>query len=495
MANVYSAAVTNVPVLKHRQSKVFSLPFLSFWLACLCVGISYLLLVCVKRDEYALRTISIGCMVLVAFSFHLLVRNAWRDPFHPDILLTVGHLVQFVIPSVIFATGFFDEVLYPHTRQVRPFFPEMLLAVLLAQMVFNIPFCLKRTQKKNIIKETKKKWPLFIVLLATVVWACRFFIVFTGSYFHSGHSDFMGVSTLYSPLAIFNSLGRIVTAYAALRMFGVGGSRKIMLPSIYIIFEIAWHLLSGKREGLIIALLCIILCYILVRRKIPAHHLLVFFFVLFVGVPFLQYLRQSTGKQFDNRGISVKVAVKEALEKQEQSNTKKSLNIVLDRLNDGQFAAGCFRSVPDSVPFLCGRTYKYIFWIPIPRVLYHDRPQFIVNYDSLIRPWVTWTSAPVTTVGEAYLNFGWLAIPVVFFLLGLVYRFMDSIFKSRLSCAEAAILIFFSTLVIRMPVSPAVSHLSWMVKVLILLAGCRILSRIKFLYFSSTSPKGSLTTK
>ena len=478
--NVYSAAVTNVHFLKHGQSKVFPLAFLSFWLGCLCIGISYLLLIWIEREEYALRTLSIGSLALLVFSFHLLVRNTLRDPFHPDILLTVGHLVQFVIPSVIFATGLFDEVLYPHTRQVRTFFPEMLFAILLAQTVFNLPFCLKQTQKKNIIKETKKKWPLFIVLLATVVWACRFFIVFTGSYFHGGSSDFMNISTLYSPLAIFNSLGTIVTAYVALRIFGAGGSRKIMFPRIYVVFEIAWHLFSGKREGLIIALLCIVLSYIFVRRKISARYLLVFFFVLFVGVPFLQHFRESMRKQSIYGEISVKVGVKEALEKQKQSNSKKTLNIMLDRLNDGQFAAGCFQSVPNSVPFVRGRTYKYICWIPIPRMLYPARPQFVVNYNSEVRPWATWFSAPVTAVGEAYLNFGWLAIPVVFFLLGLVYRFMDSIFKSQLSYTEAAILIFFCSLVIRLTVNPAVVHLSWMAKIIILLLACRILSKVHF---------------
>ena len=493
--NVYSAAVTNVHVLKHRQSKVFPLAFLSFWLGCFCIGIAYLLLIWIERGEYALRTISIGSLVLLAFSFHLWVRKAMRDPFHPDILLTVGHLVQFVIPSIIFATGFLDGVIYPHTRQVRPYFPEMLFAVLVAQTVFNIPFCTVQTHRVSVREEPEKNWSFFIILMAVGVWTCRFFIVFTRSYFHGGSSDFMFTSTLYSPLAIFDSLGIIVIAYAALKIFGTGGVRKAIFPKLYIAVEIAWHLFSGKREGLLMALLCVILSYIFVRRKIPARYLLFFLFVLFVEVPFFQYYRETTRMQSYHGEISIADAAKEALVQQKQSNIKNTLNIVLGRLNDGQFAAGCFKSVPEFIPYLYGKTYEMIFWIPIPRMLYPARPQFVVNYNNLIQPWATWFSAPVTAVGEAYINFGWFGIPLVFFLLGFIYRFMDSIFKPQLSYTEAAILIFFCILLIRMTVNPAVLHLSWMVKVIILLVAYRIMSKVRSVYSIPALPNDTLTTK
>jgi hypothetical protein len=479
-AKIYSDVTTGIQVLKHKRTFCIPLPCLSLWLGCFCITISYLLLICIERENYAFRTVSIGFLALLAFSFHLLVRNALHDPFHPDILLTVGHLVQFVIPSVIFATGFLDGDIYPHIRQVRPYFPEMLFAVLFAQTLFNIPFCTVRPHRAIIREKPKKNWSFFIILIAVGVWACRFFIVLTKSYFHSGSSDFMSTSTFYSPLAIFDRLGSIVVAYAALRIFGAGGVCRAIFPKLYITVEIAWHLFSGKREGLFITLLCVILSYILVRRKIPAHYLLVFFFVLFVGVPFLQYFRESTRTQSDYGEISIMEAAKEALVQQKQSNVRNTLNIVLDRLNDGQFAAGCFKAVPESIPYFYGKTYKMIFWILVPRVMYSGRPQFTVSYDSLIRPWITGTSAPVTTIGEAYINFGWFGISLVFFLLGFIYKFMDSIFKPRLSYAEAAILIFFCILVIRMTVCPVVSHLSWMVKVIILLVSYQILNTVRF---------------
>ena len=155
-------------------------------------------------------------------------------------------------------------------------------------------------------------------------------------------------------------------------------------------------------------------------------------------------------------------------------------------------------NVPHKHPFIEGETYKMIPWVPIPRFIYPNRPIFIVNYNSLFRPWIAYSSAPVTTIGEAYINFGWLGIPIVFLALGLINRGIDSLFRKRLSYAEAAILIFFSSIYLLLPASPAVSYISWMLKIIILLIASRTLGHIiiKFdldsfikSHFSSKHPK------
>ncbi len=452
-------------------------PLISLVISVICIIAGYLLMVGVDRDNYTLRTLSIGGLTLFALSLHLLVRNTLRDPFHPDILLTVGHLVQFVIPSLIFGTGLFDDILLSHTKQVRSFFPEMLLGVLTAQTIFNLPFCLIPRYSFELYRKTEKGLPFFITALALAVWLSRCAILATGSYFHFG-STFMFTSTLYSPLAVISTLGRIVLAYVLIRMLEAKSLRQKVLPVLYLILEISWHLFSGKREGLLIAILCIVLVYILVRKKLPLFYSLVFLFVLFVGSVFFSYYRDAMRGRLSHQEVSIIDASRKALEFQGHLNVRKSINITLDRLNDGQFTAGCFKSVPNPVGFLHGQSYKMILWIPVPRLLYSARPNFIVNYWSLFRPEITSSSAPVTTIGEAYINFGWFGIPVVFLLLGLVYRGMDSIFKSRITYTQAAILIFFSTLVVRMTVNPAVSHLSWMLKIIVLLIVCRVLERL-----------------
>ncbi len=89
-----------------------------------------------EHEDHAFRTVSIGTITFFAFAAYLIARDALHDPFHPDILLTVGHLAQFVVPSIIFATGIFDDVMSPGILEMRPYFPYVVFGVLVGQTLF-----------------------------------------------------------------------------------------------------------------------------------------------------------------------------------------------------------------------------------------------------------------------------------------------------------------------------------------------------------------------
>jgi hypothetical protein len=461
--------------LKYHQ--LWRLPMLSFFNGCLCILISYFLLTEIARQDYSLRTLSIGVLTLFAFFFHLLARNAFRDPFHPDILFTIGHLVQFVIPIIVFATGLFDDVMYEHIKQVKDFFPETLFAVLIAQTAFNLPFCILLSRQHELLDNTANKFSLFITLIAVGVWISRGFLVATGSYFHFIPGlNFVNTSALYSPLATISTLGRIVLIFMAIKVFRKTKDHSTTLATLYIFIEICWHLFSGKRMNLMMALVCIILTYIFVREKIPVIPVLCFILVLFIGSPLILHYRAAIRRIYSPGHEKKPITITNYIYKKIViSDIKESLHVVVDRLNDGQFAAGCLKAVPEQIPFLKDKTYKMILWIPVPRVLYRKRPKFLLNYLNIIqdKPMGT-TSAPITTVGEAYINFGWPGIPVVFLLLGTIYKLFEYVFRSKLSPSQAAILLFFCVMIIGMTVQPAVVQLSWMLKIIILLLTCKL---------------------
>lgn len=459
-----------------KKHQIWRLPMLSFFNGCLGILISYFLLTEIARQDYSLRTLSIGVLTLFALLFHLIARNALRDPFHPDILFTIGHLVQFVIPIIVFATGLFDDLMYEHIKQVKDFFPETLFAVLVAQTAFNFPFCILPSRQYELSNNTASKFPLFITLMAVGVWISRGFLVATGSYFHYiPRLNFVNTSAFYSPLATISTLGRIVLIFISIRVFRKTKDRSTLLAILYIFIEICWHLFSGKRMGLLMALVCIILTYIYVRKKIPIIPVLCFMLVLFIGSPLIVHYRSAVRNIYSQGDKTIIVtSSKKAFKEIVNSDIKESLHIVLDRLNDGQFTAGCLKSVPEQVPFLQDKTYKMILWIPVPRVLYHKRPKFLLNYFNIIQGIPTGvTVAPVTTVGEAYINFGWPGIPFVFLILGIIYKSFEYIFRLVLSPSQSAILLFFCIMIIGMTVEPAVTQLSWMLKIIILLLTCR----------------------
>ncbi len=125
--------------------------------------------------------------------------------------------------------------------------------------------------------------PIFIFALGFVVLSARFVIVITGTYWHTGNSAFMSTPA-FSPFAIFDVVGRIVTVYAAIRAIKANRLTDEKLAKIYLILEIIWHLFSGKREGFFMAILCIIMALILIQRKIKLRYVAIFaVLLLFIG--------------------------------------------------------------------------------------------------------------------------------------------------------------------------------------------------------------------
>lgn len=57
-------------------------------------------------------------------------------------------------------------------------------------------------------------------------------------------------------------------------------------------------------------------------------------------------------------------------------------------------------------------------------------------------------------------------------MLGIIYNAFEYVFGSKLSSSQAAILLFFCIMIIGMTVEPAVTQLSWMLKIIILLLVC-----------------------
>ena len=91
---------------------------------------------------------------------------------------------------------------------------------------------------------------------------------------------------------------------------------------------------------LLIDLLCIILAYIYVKKKMPVAAIVCFVFVLLIGSPLLVYYRASVGNGL-SKGDSLITTPITAFKKVVDSDVKTSFHILIDRLNDGQYTAGC----------------------------------------------------------------------------------------------------------------------------------------------------------
>lgn len=80
---------------------------------------------------------------------------------------------------------------------------------------------------------------------------------------------------------------------------------------------------------------------------------------------------------------------------------------------------------PRTVPFSQGSSYTYLLITFVPRILWPDKPsaqdssnQYAVNYEIATSEGLKRTSYGVGFIGEAYMNFGFIGAPAVFFILG-----------------------------------------------------------------------------
>ncbi len=467
-----------------------AMPMRSFWVWAICISSAYLLLIAVDDSNSTLKSLGISSLAIFGFLYYLSSRKSNRDPFHPDIFFAITHLVQFIIPAFIISIGLFNSYWHIQTKAASENIAEATFAIMLAQFLFCLPFCFFEPPTKTINESRDPVGLFFIILLGVLVWMARYFILATSSYFHFGHSSFRDNSIFYSPLAILSKLSVIVAIFALIYIFKVQKISKSKLAYSYLIAELIWHMFSGAREGFIIFILIMILVPAFIYKKIKFSHLAFFLVISFAFGSFVHFYRNSIIHQANTGKTSIYKAIIQGYQSQVSAGLQKSIWVMIERLNSIKYTAGCMQHFPEKIAFLNGSTYSNMLWAPLPQSIFPDKPKSKYEYNSLIQPQITGTLAPLTAVGEAYINFGWYGILIVFFLSGIVCRLIDSnlFIRSHVSAFIASMWIFFYTLMIRMAAKPAFSGFSWIFKIFIIILSYRIACRI-YEYYISKSQK------
>jgi hypothetical protein len=104
---------------------------------------------------------------------------------------------------------------------------------------------------------------------------------------------------------------------------------------------------------------------------------------------------------------------------------------------------------PDRVPFQYGKTFEFLLYAMIPRVIFPEKPMaqeanvwFAKEYGLLDAEIAKRTMIGVSHLGEVYLNFGFFGIPPIFFLFGFVVRRIQRGFsRANLSTARKSVVV------------------------------------------------------
>ncbi len=116
------------------------------------------------------------------------------------------------------------------------------------------------------------------------------------------------------------------------------------------------------------------------------------------------------------------------------------LNQSVSRVSLLTQSANVLEQTPDVVPYQYGKLYSYLFITFIPRALWPDKPSvseanrfYQVAYGVTDPEDLDTVAIGVGVLAEAFINFGWLGVIGIMFLLGMFFDFYQSAFLSKSS--------------------------------------------------------------
>ncbi|MEY2411391.1 MAG: hypothetical protein QOF48_4061 [Verrucomicrobiota bacterium] len=409
-------------------------------LAALFVTFTFGVLYLFKDLPAASATYVIGTGSVFAITLALVLKNRGRWPVNTETIYIGGLLLQYLlVPSLYrFATSDltqFVPIVTQERLEVQDGYAGGMLVALFYTAIFLLASSLFRDTEpprhsSGVLDTTFFKGGLWIVLaLAVILWLDRFYLLRTGSFYQLNRTDFQEQDWRYSIMAQMDStFGPLVAAYFFARWLLVPGSLKAPV-FIYLAIDAVWNFASGSRERALMTFICLVMTYIVAKRRIPAKFIAagVAFGLFLIG--FMDYYRyamvqyDASQMNFDNIGE----AVDTAREQSDLQGIQSTFVRGLGRLNDLESVAAIYWWVPDVVPYENGNTYWNILAVFVPRFIWTDKPPISMP----INNWVFSNeggSSPTTTMGEGYLNFGWpgvaLAAIVSAFLLRWGERFL-----------------------------------------------------------------------
>lgn len=406
-----------------------------FWGLC----ISLMLLMLIPEEQVVFRSLSVTLIAILCICHYLYKRYSKGLTLQADLLISISTLMQFLIP-VFFLAPYYnahpDMDIWVHRYGLA----LTSFAALLGQAMFFLGY---ESIRKGLyfppVKETIRHIKINDVLiamlpLAALVWFSRFILLSKGYYYQIHTSDFQFSSPYYSGLSQLSSYGLIIVGTFFVVAFSEKDKkkrgRKMKIAILLFLLEIGWYLPSGSRGRLVLTILCPIVAYLFVIRKLPIKTVIL---ILIVGIPILSVLgeyRYVAGDYFGVSEINIQQmpdAYSAALERAGKDEAEFIVYRMIYRFYDGMNLNHLLIHFSNDYDYELGATYKNILYVFIPRFIYTDKPVFTQALGGWYQL-VGSGSTPATFWGESYINFSWFGIIICSYLLGIFVKCYDVLF-------------------------------------------------------------------
>lgn len=268
-----------------------------------------------------------------------------------------------------------------------------------------------------------------------VTWATRTFLITQGAYYYVYNNNEFIFGRWWSVTSNLGKLG--VLAPLLFWLLAIRSPRWRVVALVTTIAEFAYLVPTGARGEMLQVGLAFVLVVWWRRRQIPVALLAILVAVALITLPIIGAYRNTISQFANINEVSMNASIKAARAAQERFDTEEGgaggalvdyADAFINRLYDGQAFGYLLKHYYDVFSAENGRTYyERLPWLAVPYFIYPNRVTMEVPLD-LWFPLTAASSNPSTFLGEAYVNFGYLGIPVVAFFMGFVLGSFDRLF-------------------------------------------------------------------
>lgn len=208
-----------------------------------------------------------------------------------------------------------------------------------------------------------------------------------------------------------------------------------LLPYIILIVELFSGVTTGSKQSIFQVIIALLFAYSYSNKKVTTRAIGLFGLFLLVFFPLVQTYRNVYKEEFGFRPdprLSELVTLTDDVSQTfiSQSSTSDTIVQVFNRANQLDYLAVITHRVPRYIGYT-NTLWPAIITAFIPRFLWHEKTVLVLGrfMVSVILGSPSSTNAPVTNIGELYLNFGVIGVPIGMFILGILYQVIYAYFQ------------------------------------------------------------------
>ena len=421
---------------------------------------------------------------------YVLQRYGGRLPLRTDVLVMIGFSATHLLSPLYLSVRIYSEPsVDPY--HVADMHPLVALVTTIGALALLIGYEVIERRFRSVVREQvpgrtlseAQALPTILLLLSGVVWAARGILLVSGAYYWVYVNAAFVFGRWYSVTNQISGYGLIVPIL--LWLLAYRNSRWRRWAWLATAAELAWVIPSGSSLDILETLFGLLLVPWWCNQRLPRTRVTALLVVAVVAMPIIREYRYTISRFTDvNRiGLGATVmatqAAQDRFERFSGGTLLARVDSFAERLYDGQHLGYLLKHYREVYNWEYGKTYyTRVPFLLLPYFIFPDRPITQVPIDHWFKL-VAGGSSPSTFLGEAYINFGYVGVPIIAFLMGMILAAYDGAFRRRQNDIFAvAVYLYFGICMLTMVSTSLASRLGDLRNGMLLMIGFDLVRRV-----------------